>query len=1025
MLINRRQFFKICAGGMAGTTVATLGFAPNVALAQTRQYKLLKSKETRNNCTYCSVGCGMLLYSRGDGAKNAVSSVFHVEGDPDHPVSRGSLCPKGAGVLDYIKSENRVKFPQYRAPGSDKWQKISWDDAIDRIARLMKEDRDNNFKAQNTEGNTVNRWTSTGWLVTSAASNETGWLAFKVARSLGMLSLETQARVCHGPSVSSLAATYGRGAMTNNWNDIKNANVIIVMGGNAAEAHPVGFKWAMEAKINNGAELIAIDPRFQRTASVADLYVPIRSGSDITFLLGIINYLISHDEVNYDYLVTHSNASLIVRDDFNFDENNGLFSGYDAENHKYDTSSWYYQVDDNGYALRDKTLQHPRCVWNLLKKHVRRYTPEVVNNITGSSVDHFLHVCRSLASTKTNNRAATFLYALGWTQHSYGTQIIRTAAMIQLLLGNIGVMGGGINALRGHSNIQGLTDVGLLSNRLPAYLELPKDSQLTLEQYLTEKTPKPLGPTEVNFWGNYSKFFVSFMKSMYGDKATVENNWGFDWLPKWDKTYDILQFNKMMRDGEAHGLICQGFNPLAALPDKNAVRDGLSKLKFLVSIDPMPTETAVFWQNHGESNDVDSSKIQTEVFRLPANCFAEENGTIVNSSRWLQWHWAAATPPAEAKYDPEIIARIFLRIKELYEEEGGPCQDPIQNLTWNYKIPDEPSAEELAKEYNGYALTDLKDANGNITVKKGQLLNSFAQLKADGSTSSGIWIFCGCWTEQGNQMARRDPTDPSGKGIHADWAWAWPANRRILYNRASADANGKAYDSNRLLVEWNGERWTGNDIPDFTANLSPSEGAGAFIMNNDGLGGLFCLNRLVDGPFPEHYEPFETPIATNPLHPKQINSPAARVFAEDLTRLGKAEQFPYVGTTYSITEHFHFWTQHVKLNAIIQPQQFIEISENLANQKGIKVGDTVKVSSNRGYIKAKAVVTKRLPTLTVDGKQIETIGIPIVWGFTGQTQKGFLVNELTPHLGDANSQTPEYKTFLVNVEKVSAETSPV
>ncbi|QIQ22293.1 formate dehydrogenase-N subunit alpha [Zophobihabitans entericus] len=1020
MLFNRRQFFKICAGGMAGTTVATLGLAPNVALAQTRQYKLLKSKETRNNCTYCSVGCGLLLYSRGDGALNNRLSIFHVEGDPDHPVSRGSLCPKGAGVLDYIKSENRVQFPEYRAPGSDKWQKISWDDAIDRIARLMKEDRDKNFIEKNAQGTTVNRWTTTGWLVTSAASNETGWLAFKVARALGMLSLETQARVCHGPSVSSLAATYGRGAMTNNWNDIKNANVVIVMGGNAAEAHPVGFKWAIEAKINNGAELIAVDPRFHRTAAVADLYVPIRAGSDIAFLLGVINYLITNDEVNHEYLVTHSNASLLVRDDYDFNVEDGLFSGYNAEKRQYDQSSWTYQTDANGYALRDATLQHPRSVWQLLKQHVSRYTPEVVNNITGTPVDNFLHVCRSLASTKTNDRAATFLYALGWTQHSYGTQIIRTAAMIQLILGNIGVMGGGINALRGHSNIQGLTDVGLLSNRLPAYLDLPKDSQITLEQYLAEKTPKPFGPTEVNFWANYPKFFVSFMKSMYGDKATKENNWGFDWLPKWDKTYDVLQFSKMMRDGDANGFICQGFNPLAAFPDKNSVRDGLSKLKFLINIDPMPTETAEFWKNHGESNDVDSSKIQTEVFRLPSNCFAEEDGTIVNSSRWLQWHWAAAKPPFEAKYDPEIISRIFLRMKELYAEEGGPGQEPMNSLVWDYKESHEPSAEELAKDYNGRALADLKDANGNVTIKKGQLLSGFGQLKDDGTTSCGIWIFCGCWTEAGNQMARRDPSDPSGKGIHAGWAWAWPMNRRVLYNRASADANGKPWDPNRVLIKWDGSSWTGNDIPDFTATLPPSSGAGAFIMNNDGLGGLFCLNRLVDGPFPEHYEPFETPISTNPLHPKQISSPAARVFPEDLARLGTAENFPYVATTYSITEHFHFWTQHARINAITQPEQFIEMSENLANKKGIKLGDTVKVSSNRGYVKAKAVVTKRLPTLMVNGKEVETIGVPIVWGFTGQTKKGFLTNGLTPHLGDANSQTPEYKSFLVNIEKISA-----
>ncbi|WP_392565983.1 formate dehydrogenase-N subunit alpha [Utexia brackfieldae] len=1018
MLFNRRQFFKICAGGMAGTTVAALGLAPNVALAQTREYKLLKSKETRNNCTYCSVGCGMLLYSRGDEAKNVVSSIFHVEGDPDHPVSRGSLCPKGAGVLDYIKSETRLKYPEYRAPGSDKWQRISWDEAVDRIARLMKEDRDKNFVEKNKQGNTVNRWTTTGWLVTSAASNETGWLAFKIARALGMLSLETQARVCHGPSVSSLAATFGRGAMTNNWNDIKNANVIIVMGGNAAEAHPVGFKWAMEAKVNNGAELIAIDPRYQRTASVSDLYVPIRTGSDITFLLGVINYLITHNEVNFDYLIQNSNASLLIKDEFTF--NDGLFSGFDENSHKYDQSSWTYQTDANGFALRDNTLTHPRCVWNLLKEHVKRYTPEVVNNITGTSIDHFLHVCRSLASTKTNDRAATFLYALGWTQHSYGTQIIRSAAMIQLILGNIGVMGGGINALRGHSNIQGLTDVGLLSNRLPAYLDLPKESQISLEQYLAEKTPKPFGPTEVNYWGNYPKFFVSFMKSMYGDKATKENAFRFDWLPKWDKTYDVLQFAKMMRDGDANGFICQGFNPLASFPDKNTVREGLSKLKFLVSIDPLLTETAEFWQNHGESNDVDPSTIQTEVFKLPSNCFAEENGTIVNSSRWLQWHWAAAKAPFDALNDPEILARIFLRMKELYQEEGGVFDAPIQNLVWDYKIAEDPSAEELAKDYNGKALEDLTDATGNVILKKGQQLSSFAQLTADGKTACGIWIFCGSWTEAGNQMARRDPSDPSGKGVHSGWAWSWPLNRRVLYNRASADANGQPLDPNRVLVKWDGSSWVGNDIPDFTATLPPSKGAGAFIMNNDGLGGLFCLNRLVDGPFPEHYEPFESPIGTNPLHPNQVTNPATRVFPEDLARLGKADKFPYVATTYSLTEHFHFWTQHSLINVIAQPEQFIEISESLAKQKGIALGDLVEVSSNRGSIKAKAVVTKRIPTLTINGQEVETVGVPITWGFTGLIKKGFLINALTPSLGDANSQTPEYKSFLVNIEKISA-----
>lgn len=1016
MNFSRRQFFKICAGGMAGSAVAALGMAPKSALAETREYKLIRSIETRNNCTFCSVGCGLLLYSRGDDSKNSIPSVFHVEGDPDHPISRGSLCPKGAGVLDFINSQTRLKYPQYRAPGSNKWQKMSWKEAIDRIARLLKEDRDNNFIRYNNAGTTVNRWTTTGWLISSAASNETGWLAVKVIRSLGLLPLETQARVCHGPSVSALASSFGRGAMTNNWTDIKNSNLVIVMGSNMAEAHPVGFKWAVEAKTQNKAKIIVIDPRFTRTAAVADQYVPLRSGTDIAFLSGIIRYLISHNIVNYEYLIDNSNAALLVRDDYSFSE--GLFSGFEPEKGQYDKSSWAYQLDEKGYAKRDISLTHPRCVWKLLKEHVDRYTPEMVNNITGTPISDFLFVCKELGKTVDNHRAATFLYALGWTQHSYGTQIIRTATMIQLLLGNIGVMGGGVNALRGHSNIQGLTDVGLLSTRLPAYLDLPSDSQSSLKIYLKEKTPKALGPDEINHWKNYPKFFISFMKAMYGDKASESNNWCFDWLPKWDKSYDVMRFSKMMRNGDANGFICQGFNPLAAFPDNNAVREGLSKLKFLVVIDPLLTETTEFWQNHGEVNNVDPSTIQTEVFSLPSTCFAEEFGSIVNSARWLQWHWAAASPPYEAKNDINIIALIHRRLRELYLEEGGIFPDPVINLSWDYDQKTKPSAKELAKEYNGRALIDIKDANDNVLLKKDQQLSGYNEIRGDGTTACGIWIFSGSWTPEGNQMARRDPSDPSGRGIHSGWSWSWPMNRRILYNRASTDRKGQPLAPNKLLIRWTGQEWRGNDVPDFPKYLAPQKGSGAFIWNNDGLGALFCLNRLIDGPFPEHYEPFESPIGTNPLHPEQITNPATRVFKEDYARLGNFEKFPYVATTYSVTELFHFWSQHSLLNVIAQPQQFIEISELLAHKKGIKNGDVVKVYSNRGYIKAVAVVTKRIPTLTSDGKTIQTVGITIPWGFTGLEKKSFLVNSLTLNIGDANSQTPEYKTFLVNIEKV-------
>ena len=578
MELSRRQFFRICAGGMAGTTVASLGFLSSFSVhAETRQYKLLKAKETRNNCTYCSVGCGMLMYSLGDTAKNVKESIYHIEGDPDHPVSRGSLCPKGAGVLDYIHSETRLQYPEYRAPGSDKWERISWDDAINRIARLMKDDRDANFIEKNAQGVTVNRWTTTGMLCSSAASNETGILDGKFTRSLGMVAIDCQARLCHGPTVSALAPTFGRGAMTNNWVDIKNANVVLIMGGNAAEAHPVGFKWVVEAQTKNDATVVVVDPRFNRSAAVADLYAPIRAGSDTAFLLGVIRYLLKHERVQHEYVLRYTNAALLIREDYQF--NDGLFSGYDPKKRQYDKSSWFYQLDEQGNALRDETLSHPRCVWNLLKTHVDRYTPKMVNRLCGTSLEDFNRICDILASTCVPDRTATILYALGWTHHSAGAQIIRAAGMLQLLLGNIGMAGGGVNALRGHSNIQGYTDLGLLSTNLPGYMPLPSEKQPDYQTYISQITPPALGVNEVNYWQNTPKFFVSMMKSFWGDHATAENNWGYDWLPKWDRLYDVMTQAELMLEGKINGYIVQGFNPLAAFPDKNKSSRALSKLK--------------------------------------------------------------------------------------------------------------------------------------------------------------------------------------------------------------------------------------------------------------------------------------------------------------------------------------------------------------------------------------------------------------------------------------------------------------
>ena len=822
--------------------------------------------------------------------------------------------------------------------------------------------------------------------------------------------------------MAGLAPTFGRGAMTNHWVDIKNADIVLIMGGNAAEAHPCGFKWVTEAKAHNKAKLIVVDPRFNRSAAVADLYAPIRTGTDIVFLGGVIKYLLDNDKVQHEYVRNYTDLSFIVREDYEFED--GIFSGYNADDRTYDRSTWDYERDEDGYVKSDPSLKHPRSVFQLLKKHYSQYTPEMVQRVCGTPTDKFEQVCELLASTSSPDRAGTILYALGWTQHSIGSQIIRTGAMMQLLLGNIGIPGGGMNALRGHSNIQGLTDLGLMTNLLPGYLTLPNEGEQSYEDYIAARTPEPLRKNQLNYWSNYRKFHVSLMKAWWGDHAHEGNNYAFEYLPKLDKPYDMLQSYELMNQGEMNGYICQGFNPLAAAPNKAKLIKGFSNLKYMIIMDPLVTETSEFWRNAGEHNDVDSSQIQTEVFRLPTSCFAEEDGTLVNSGRWLQWHWKAAEPPAQAKTDIEIMATLYQHIRKLYEEEGGTFADPIVNLDWPYVRPYYPTADELAKEINGRALVDLYDPNDpdRLIRKAGEQLSGFAELRDDGTTLSGCWLYAGSWTEDGNNMARRDNSDPTGIGQTLNWAWAWPANRRIMYNRASADPQGKPFDPKRPLIQWDENRglWTGADVPDYKVDESPADGMGPFIMNPEGVARFFARQNMAEGPFPVHYEPFETPLGYNPLFPdndKAVSNPAARVFEDDWADFGKADKFPYVGTTYRLTEHFHYWTKHVDLNAIIQPQQFVEIGEELADELGIAKGDWVKVSSNRGFIKAKAVVTKRLKTLDVDGKPTHQVGIPLHWGFVGVAKPGFLANTLTPFVGDGNSQTPEFKSFLVNVEK--------
>ncbi len=808
--------------------------------------------------------------------------------------------------------------------------------------------------------------------------------------------------------------------MTNHWVDIKNADLIFVMGGNPAEAHPCGFKWVIEAKKNRKAKLVVVDPRFNRTASVSDFYAPIRPGSDIAFLGGVINYLLSNDKIHHDYVKAYTNASFLINEGFNFED--GIFTGYNDEKRSYDKATWSYQLDKDGFAKVDETLQDPRCAFQLMKAHYARYTPDVVAKVCGTPKDAFLKVCEYIAETAAPNKTMTNLYALGWTEHSVGSQNIRCMAIIQLLLGNMGMAGGGINALRGHANVQGITDFALYAQNLPGYLAAPSDAEPDLKTFLEKKTPKMLRPGQMNFGQNLPKWYVSLHKAWWGDAATKDNGFAYDFMPKLAGASDVLSIFDQMYQGKINGFLCQGFNPLASVANKKKVGDGLAKLKYMVVMDPLATDTSEFWKPHGEFNEVDPSKIPTEVFRLPTTLFAETSGSFTNSGRVIQWRWKAADGPGDAKDDTEIMATLFLKLKEMYAKDGGAYSEPIQKLTWAYRQPTKPSPEELMMEFNGKALADVLDPKDptKVLVKAGDQLPSFAMLRDDGSTTCGNWIYCGVWSQAGNLSARRDNADPSGLGQTLNWGFAWPVNRRILYNRASCDLSGKPWDPKRTVLKWLGDKWGGNDVPDMRPDAAPDQNVMPFIMTGEGVGRLFSLGLMNEGPFPEHYEPFESPLDTNPMHPKNPKAranPAARVYKGDMEAFGTAKDFPYVATTYRLTEHFHYWTKQSKINAIMQPEQFVEIGEELAKEKGIAVGDRVKVRSNRGFIKAVAVVTKRIKALDVDGKKVHTIGIPIHYGFKGATKPGFITNTLTPFVGDANTQTPEYKAFLVNIEK--------
>ena len=820
--------------------------------------------------------------------------------------------------------------------------------------------------------------------------------------------------------------------MTNHWNDFQNSDCILIMGSNPASNHPVGFKWITKA-MEKGATLICVDPRFTQSAAKAHIYAPLRSGTDIAFLGGMIKYILDNNLIQEEYVKHYTNASFLVNPAFKLPgDNSGVFSGLNGET--YDKATWSYQTDGEGKIKKDGALQDSHCVYQLLKKQYSRYTPEMVSRITGTPKGKLLEVYKEFSRTGRPDRAGNILYAMGWTQHTVGTQNIRAMSIIQELLGNMGIAGGGVQALRGESNVQGSTDYGLLFHILPGYLGVPLASDTSLAVYNEKRTPKTREPNSLNWWKNYPKYSASLLRSFYGVDASLEE--AYSYLPKLDNgvDYSWLTLFDQMYKGKFSGFFAWGMNPAASSANVFKVRKALAKLDWMVNVNLFDNETGDFWRQPG----TDPKKIKTEVFMLPCAFSFEKEGSISNSGRLMQWRYKAVEPPGEARPDAEIITELYFRIKELYEEEGGPLKEAITRLTWNYGTSIiegrlmHVDIHAVAKEINGYFLKDKTDEATKREFKKGDPVPAFAFLQDDGSTSSGNWLYCNSYADKGNMAARRGTKDPSGIGLYPEWAWSWPMNRRIIYNGASVDPKGVPWNAKRAVIAWDGSKWTG-DVPDGVGN--PGSGRPPFIMKPDGVASIFGPG-LADGPFPEHYEPLESPLAKNLMSPQMCNPVIKRwdrpgVGTEMDTARSADPMFPIVCTTMRVSEHWQsgVLTRWQPWLVEMQPNLFIEISEELARERGIKSGDQIFIRSARGQAEAIAMVTPRFKPFTIDGKTVHQVALPWHFGWiTSATRTyspkdkkpelftfGNAANRLTPNIGDGNTMIPESKAFMVNI----------
>ncbi|NYI04878.1 formate dehydrogenase [Allostreptomyces psammosilenae] len=1028
--------------GAAARSPATAALRPRTATAD----RVVKSV-----CPYCAVGCAQNVYVR-DGR------VVQIEGDPDSPVSRGRLCPKGSASLQLTTGPSRRHTVLHRRPYAADWEELDLATAMEMVADRVLRARREGWQDEH-DGVPVRRTLGLASLGGATLDNEENYLIKKLFTALGVVQVENQARVCHSSTVAGLGTSFGRGGATTFLQDLQHADCIVIEGSNFAEAHPVGFQWVMEAKAR-GATVIHVDPRFSRTSALADLYVPIRAGTDIVFLGGLINHVLTEEKYFREYVLAYTNAATLLREEFRDTEDlDGLFSGFDPDSRSYDVTTWQYRgaevaaasgardqlfeerrrhgraMDEAGHAEsfgsggpalrgtpeRDETLRDPRCVFQVLKRHYARYTPEMVESVCGVPRELFARVCAEITANSGRERTTNFSYAVGWTQHTVGAQYIRAACVLQLLLGNIGRPGGGIQALRGHASIQGSSDVPTLFDLLPGYIPMPyAHAEQSLDAFVTGDA------AQNGYWANMRAYLVSLLKAWWGEHATADNDYRFDHLPRLTGSHSTYETVLAQLDGVCRGYFLMGENPAVGSANARLQRLGMAKLDWLVVRDFSLIESATWWKDGPEieTGELRTEDIATEVFFFPAAAHIEKNGSFTNTNRMLQWHFEAQRPSGDARSDLWFVYHLGRILRERLAGSTDPRDRPLLELTWDYPTEgplEEPSAEAVLAEINGF------DAEGRP-------LASYEQLRDDGSTSCGCWIYCGVYADGVNQAARRRPGREQD-WIAAEWAWSWPANRRVLYNRASADPRGRPWSDRKALVWWDAERreWTGHDVPDFPAGRPPDHrppdgargvdaigGTDAFVMQSDGKGWLYAPAGLVDGPLPTHYEPQESPFA-NPLYGRQRN-PVRQVFSRPANRFHPSGEepgagvFPYVLTTYRLTEHFTAggmsrWTPYL---AELQPEMFVEVSPELAAERSLEHLGWATVLSARGVIEARVLVTERMVPLRVAGRTLHQIGAPYHWGPNGYT-RGDAVNELTSVALDPNVHIQEVKALTVDI----------